>query len=288
MTHHWHKLTIQSEAGLLDAISASIFDLGAIGTEEKRNVVIVYFPEEIDIGRVKESLMYQIRQAKEELGISFDASISTGKIAQEDWGENWKQHFGPIEIDPRLIIAPSWKRIKKSKGQVKVTIDPQQAFGTGGHETTFLALKAVVSLVRPGMSVLDAGTGSGILAIASSKLGACRVVAFDVDPVAIEIAGENARKNHMEGRVRLLVADGAHFKTRFDLVLANMISSRLLGILPGLVSCIGKKGGRLVLSGILGEEQERFEEALVIHGLIVIDVSLRGEWISFICRLGAE
>src|SRR5512138_3648472 len=118
------------------------------------------------------------------------------EVAEEDWGEGWKKHFAPLDVG-RVRIRPSWIAAPPPPGAVEVVLDPGMAFGTGSHPTTSLCLAALSQLLaqRPGASVLDVGTGSGILAIAAHRLGARRVAANDDDPKAVEVARENARRN---------------------------------------------------------------------------------------------
>lgn len=214
--------------------------------------------------------------------------ISLEKIRREDWAESWKRHFKPIEIGSALLIKPGWSRKRRKKGQVVVVLDPGLSFGTGQHPTTSFCLRQIASRVsliaqHAPLSLLDIGTGSGILAIAAAKLDYSPVDAFDFDPEAVRIARENARKNRVSGRVHITRGDvtklAMRSAKRFDLICANLISTLLIAEQRRILSHL-KENGVLVLAGILKSEFETVQKAYEKAGLRLIASETEKEWRS--------
>ena len=283
----WHTLTITSAVHLPEILSSALFDLGAAGTEENPNALTAYFPDALDIEHIQLEIQRKLESFESELGLTGPFRLESGYIEQENWQENWKQHFQPIEIDSRLMITPSWEKAKVPNDRIVITIDPQQAFGTGGHETTHLMLQAVLRTIRPNMRILDVGAGSGILAIAAARLGASQIVAFDNDPVAIETAVQNADLNEVKKTIRFYVGDKPAFRSRFlgfDLILANILTNELIPLIPDLVTALSFGDSYLILSGFLVEEEDKIGSILSQNGLVIVEQKARGEWMSFFCQ----
>lgn len=212
-----------------------------------------------------------------------EGRIRITRIRRERWAESWKRHFKPFVVGRKLLIKPTWSRARLSAGQVQVVLDPGLSFGTGQHPTTRFCLDQIVSCLRhqPEPSLLDVGTGSGILAIAGAKLGYNPVEAFDCDPDSIRIARENGRLNGILQRIRFQRLDLADLPKRaerkFDLVCANLTYDLLLKHRRLLASRM-KSGGRVALAGILRGQFAMVKTAYEACGLILTDHSARGEW----------
>lgn len=176
----------------------------------------------------------------------------TRAVAEQDWVRKTQAQFAPVRILDRLWIVPSWCEAPEASA-VNVTLDPGLAFGTGSHPTTRLCLEWLACELGPGQSVLDYGCGSGILAIAAAKLGAGRVVGVDVDPQAIEAARANAIVNRVTAS--FVPPDGTELRDRstFDVVVANILANPLRLLAPALAARV-RGGGRIVLSGVLGDQ----------------------------------
>ncbi len=208
------------------------------------------------------------------------AEVTAGAVDEEDWAEAWKEHFH-VERFGRLVVVPSWRAYEASPGDVVLTLDPGMAFGTGQHETTRMCLEALGRCVRPGARVLDAGCGSGILAIAAAKLGAVNVRAVDIDPDCVRITGENARANGVDACVRAgltRLGDAAWAPAgKFDVVVANIIAATIIDLAPALVGALAADG-RLVASGIIAAREPEVCAALVGAGARIVDVRAMGDW----------
>jgi ribosomal protein L11 methyltransferase len=208
------------------------------------------------------------------------------EVRTEDWAENWKQHFQAVRIGERLVIRPSWEAFEAKAGDVVVTLDPGMAFGTGTHGTTRLCLEALAGLFAgpvPPARVLDVGTGSGILAIASAALGARRVLACDIEPEACRTAHENARQNGLTDRIEVTGAPLESLEEDFDLVLANILAEENVRLAAALVGRLAP-GGHLVLSGILEEKEAMVTEGFRNFPLDGPTVSRREEWCCLVYR----
>jgi ribosomal protein L11 methyltransferase len=179
-------------------------------------------------------------------GLATTPAFQSELLAEQDWVRLTQAQFDPIQISPRLWIVPSWHASPDPEA-ISLALDPGLAFGTGSHPTTRLCLQWLEASVAPGVSVLDYGCGSGILALAASKLGAATVVGVDIDPRAVDAARDNARKNDVTARF----FDCATPVTgEFDLVVANILANPLKSLAPALVSHV-RHGGQLALSGLL-------------------------------------
>jgi ribosomal protein L11 methyltransferase len=194
-------------------------------------------------------------------------------VETRDWSTAWREGLGPVSISPRLALRPSFASYDPEPGQHVLLVDPGQAFGTGHHASTRLALALLdrALAARPGARVLDVGTGSGILALAAAALGAREAVGFDVDAVAVREARANAESNGVGDRVRLFAGTvDALGEQQFDLVVANLLRRELLPLASAIAAHL-VRGGVAVLSGLLEEERAAIEASLSSVGLIVAE-----------------
>ncbi|HEY5658128.1 MAG TPA: 50S ribosomal protein L11 methyltransferase [Myxococcota bacterium] len=230
--------------------AAEAFAAGASGLEERTGeagvTLLVYAPA------AQAAAVYEAARGALGSGSTLDAPEL---VAERDWSEAWKAGLAPIVVSPRLVVRPSFAPHPAAPGQRQLVIDPEQAFGTGGHASTRLALEwidALAGALAPGARVLDVGTGTGVLALAAVALTGCRAAACDVDPLAAEAARRNARRNRLAGRVAVFngstraLGDGA----RFDLVVANLLRSELEPLIGELARC-ARPGGWVVLAVLL-------------------------------------
>lgn len=215
-----------------------------------------------------------------ELGLGQIDPPAYGWVQEEDWANAWKEYFKPLRTGERLMVIPSWETYDLQPGDLPLYLDPGMAFGTGAHATTGLCLRWLERLVKPGASVLDVGTGSGILAIAAARLGAGRIVALDVDPVAVQVAQENVNKNGVTAEVRLTTLDQVEDEP-VDLVIANIIASVIIDLLPE-VALRMKSGGRFLASGIIAAKKQAVLDAVTETWLLPMEVREEGGWVAIL------
>lgn len=204
---------------------------------------------------------------------------------EEDWANAWKAYYGVQRMGERIVIKPSWLEYSPRERDVVLDLDPGMAFGTGLHPTTRLCLAALEELVKPGMKVLDLGTGSGILAIAAAKLGGpeTEVVAVDTDNVAVEATMQNVERNGLLAQIE--VGQGSAVAAReegtYDLVVANILASVIIELAKSLAGLV-RPGGTLISSGIFIDRGEGVVEALEKVGLPVKERRQEGDWLCLI------
>ena len=213
------------------------------------------------------------------------ARIQVKKVPARDWSESWKRHFKPLDLGPRLLVKPTWSRRAPKKSQALVVLDPGLSFGTGQHATTRFCLEQLVALRDPqsAQSMLDVGTGSGILAIAAVKLGYQPVSAFDFDPDCVRVANENTELNGVAEILKVTQDDITQVpkkpKQRYSVVCANLIYDLLIAERDRLLARVAP-GGSLVLAGILETQFNLVRKAFEQAGWQMLVSKVDKEWRS--------
>jgi len=210
--------------------------------------------------RISNTELSRLRLMMAQAGMLADGAVVDGvrRIVDPGWSTLWMKRFGPFRVGRRILIVPPWKRASEP-GRTTIVVQPARAFGTGHHPTTAGALRALESIVTAHVprSILDAGTGSGVLAIAAALLGKrnCEIIAVDIDPTALENARVNARLNNVEKSIRFSPVPLLSIHRHFDLITANILSHTLIELAPHLKRIVAP-GGRLVLGGFLADEAD--------------------------------
>ena len=217
--------------------------------------------------------------------LSIEAEISIDGVSEEDWAESWKQYYKPIHIG-RVTVVPAWESYSAKDGEVIVKMDPGMAFGTGTHETTRLVMKILADEIHGGEGVLDVGTGSGILSIAASKLGAKFCRAYDIDPVAVKVARENVKDNGCENitvGVSDLLRDVDLSDGKYDLCVANIVADIIIRMLPDISHYL-KDTAPLILSGIISMRADEVRETVEKHGFRIVREEKENDWVALMVR----
>lgn len=281
----WWVLSFHIPKELADPISNFLMEQGAAGVEEieegfEGERLKAYFPQDGEEKRVLRSLRRYLNSLQNIHPEFPQIEVKTGSIPEQDWGENWKKFFKPHRVGSRFVVKPPWARVRLKKDEIPIEINPGMAFGTGTHATTQLCLKALEKrLKKRGLSVLDAGTGSGILSIAACRLGASEVWGIDIDRIAVKNARENVTHNEVSDRVRIRQGSIGSISKKFDLVVANLDVKSLKRTRRALIRHL-KKYGMLILSGVLEKEEERVRQYYNGTGLLEwIETDREGEWV---------
>lgn len=273
-SNRWVQITVETTTEAEDVISDLLIELGSGGNQIKTDssnkvVLIAYFPDDDLIGeRIRK--IEAVLDKMSSMGTNVGKRLITAKTVYEDeWADAWKKFFSPLPVGNRILIYQSWEDIKEFKPtrDILIQIDPGMAFGTGKHPSTKLSLELIELSIKNGDIVADIGTGSGILAIASIKLGATMVVAVDQDLRSVEVAVQNCKINEVKDSVKLVCGDLLRpIKGKYDLIVSNISTPVLLSLIPESKAHL-EIGGCLILAGmtVLGRryilnclERERF------------------------------
>ncbi len=239
--------------------------------------------EEDALQSILPPLREQLALLKEQSGLG-TLALSMQGVKEEDWAENWKQYYKPFRIGEHMVVKPTWEPWEEQPGDLIIEIDPGMAFGTGSHETTAMCVQMIEKYYGGG-SLLDVGTGSGILAIAAARLGAKDIVAVDIDPDAVRVAKENVAHNGLDGCIDVRVGDLLQGLDRqFDFAVANILAPVICMLAAPLKNHL-RKNGRFVCSGIIAEAKDEVEAALLAAGYIIDETKRQGDWIAFSCHI---
>ena len=216
-------------------------------------------------------------------------SVQVKEVGEEDWANAWKQYYFPVRVTRFLTVVPSWVDYEKEQDdELLIELDPGLAFGTGTHPTTQLSLTALEQMIRGNESVLDVGTGSGVLSIASKLLGASKVTAFDIDEMATRVAKENIALNPTIGEIEVFENNllvGVDQKS--DLIVANILAEILLQMPEDAYRNLNDDG-RLILSGIIESKADEVMEAYEKAGFTLVERMTMREWNCFIMKKDVE
>lgn len=250
----------------LQLAALRLWELGATGLEERDDTTLARSSDHETVTLVASFASEELAQrALHEVSNDFMTELSY--LADVDWAIEWRRGFGPQRIGGRLLLQPSWEKTEGTSGTVVVTIDPENAFGSGDHETTRLVLRVLDGRIRGGERLLDVGCGSGILSIAALRLGAATAVGVDIDEDAIIVARRNAKLNGVDARFESTSGPLAGGEGNYDVVLAN-IETQVLVPMAGELSARVASGGVLILSGILREERDAIASAYPLMELV--------------------
>ncbi len=287
MTGLWYEITAETPPALVEAVSAVMREAapGGLSVEEP---VDLLGPEEGYSVRAGEPVSLRVylpaselgavltQQLREDLADFPEVELTARPLYEQDWAVSWREFFGPVEAG-RIAIVPSWVEYEATPDQVVVRLDPGQAFGTGHHETTRLCLAALDETVQPGMHVLDVGAGSGILSIAAVKLGAARVDAFEIDPIAADVARANCEANGASECVAVHGGFPGDGVPPADLAVANVSARADIELAAGIAGGL-KPSGRVIASGFLTSDRDDVVAAFGEHGLRLTGEREEREW----------
>ncbi len=305
---NWVEIKVKTTTEAIEAVSNIFYEAGVAGVviEDPKIYLRPHDPEEWDYLDIPEGLDFEVAQvtgyliedsslAERTQAIrdriselpSYGLDIGKGEvvlttISETDWSSAWKKYYKPTHIGKNIVVKPSWEVYKPERDEIVVELDPGMAFGTGTHETTMLCLEILEKYIKNGITVIDVGCGSGILSIASGKLGAEQVLAIDRDENAVRIARENIKRNDLETCVRAIKGDklqNINFKA--DIIVANIIADVIIDLSKDVALCL-KDNGVFIASGIIKDRKLSVIEALEKNGFDLIEQFEKGEWVALV------
>ena len=264
----------------LNGMYGELVDESILNADRDTVRVSLFVPEERSVAEYKEFIETRLAA----LGI--ESSIELDGINEDDWAESWKQYYKPVPLG-RVTIVPAWERYEAREDEIVVRMDPGMAFGTGTHETTRLVIRLMQDELRGGERVLDVGTGSGILSICASKMGAKWCNAYDIDPVAVKVARDNALSDGCTN-ITVGVSDllrGVDLSCgKYDFCVANIVADIIIRMLPDIKNYL-REGAPLILSGIIGERADEVRTAVLAEGFTVERDITENDWVGMLVRV---
>ena len=303
MAGNWTKLTVVGHTRDLDTITSvmSMLDNGlmiddysdftlngmygdlvddSILNADKNTVkVSLFVPEEKNLGEYRAYITERL------CALGVEASIECEGMNEEDWSESWKQYYKPIPLG-RVTIVPAWESYEAGEGEVVIRMDPGMAFGTGTHETTRLVMRIMQDEIKGGERVLDVGTGSGILSICASKLGAKSCNAYDIDPVAVKVAKENAERDgctNITVGVSDLLRGVDTTNGKYDFCVANIVADIIIRMMPDIGAYLTDEAP-LILSGIISERADEVRASVTENGFTVVREERENDWLALMVK----
>ncbi|MFK9091403.1 50S ribosomal protein L11 methyltransferase [Bacillus salipaludis] len=309
----WSEISIHTTNEAIEPISHILHEAGASGvviedpfelTKEREDqfgeiyqlnpddypdegvIVKAYLPVNSFLGETVEAIkdsinnliIYDIDLGKNDVTIS--------EVHEEEWATAWKKYYNPVKISEKFTIVPTWEIYEPvSSDELIIELDPGMAFGTGTHPTTVMCIQALERTVRPGDRVIDVGTGSGVLSIASAMLGAEDVRAYDLDEVAVTSAKLNIKLNKVSNTVSISqnnLLDGVE-ENSADVIVANILAEVILRFTEDVAQSV-KPGGTFIASGIIQQKKDQVKEAIVAAGFEISETMLMEDWVAIIAK----
>ena len=278
MPDHWIDVCIQENLDAGELLSR-LDDACVQGAWEDRGLIHLYWPED----QWSEERLASLRLVISGLVSSCrEVPVLVKRIPSKDWNESWARSVQPLRIG-RLVVRPSWERVALDPNDIEIALDPKQAFGTGHHATTRMLLMWLQQDIRGGEQILDVGTGSAILAMAAVKLGAISAIGLEIDPVAVDCAREYVAQNGLNDQIDIVCGTLADLpqerRSAADLVLANLDRQTVLNLTDDLAG-LAMQGARIMVSGILGEQQAEIIDHLAGLGLVCSERCEEEGWVA--------
>ncbi|MCR2820449.1 50S ribosomal protein L11 methyltransferase [Lederbergia panacisoli] len=262
-----------------------IYDLNPGDYPEEGVIIKAYLPVNSFISETIDSIKQEITDL-----IKYDIDIgknivTTTEVKEEDWATAWKKYYHPVKISETFTIVPTWEEYERvNSDELIIELDPGMAFGTGTHPTTVMCIQALERTVQKGSNVIDVGTGSGVLSIAAALLGAKKVLALDLDEVAIESAKQNIELNHVSDMIDVQQGNLLEgIETQSDIVVANILADVIIRFTDDAASIV-KQGGYFITSGIIQPKKSEVKDAIISAGFSIEETLVMEDWVAFIAR----
>ena len=263
----------------LNGMYGELVDETILNADKDTVKVSLFVPEEKNLAEYRSYLDARFSS------LSLDVKLECEGVNEDDWSSSWKQYYKPIPLG-KVTIVPAWEEYDAKDGEVIIKMDPGMAFGTGTHETTRLVMKIMQDEIKGGEYLLDVGTGSGILSICASKLGAEWCNAYDIDPVAVKVARENAENDGCQNitvGVSDLLKGVDRSRGKYDFCVANIVADIIIRMMKDIKDYL-KAGAPLILSGIIIDRADDIRACLASHGFTIIREERENDWVAIMAR----
>ncbi len=312
----WIEVSIKTSTEAVEAVSNILYDAGVAGVviEDSNDLLFLknderswdyvdesifqnYFDGAIVKGYLPESpdLLDKIKLIRQSVEIlpqyGLDVGlgeVTTMEVQEEDWSQSWKKYYKTTRIGKNIIIKPTWEKYFRKDDELIIEMDPGMAFGTGTHETTVMCVEELERHVKPYSTVFDIGCGSGILGITAAKLGAEKVIAVDIDELAVKVTTNNVKINCVEKIVKTHKGNLMELvKEKADIIVANIIAEVIIHLAKDIKNFL-TENGIFIASGIILEKIEHVEESFIASGLEILNTETMGEWAVIVAKIKGE
>ena len=270
------------EQGAREIARIDLIDADLLAKNREKSLIHLYVSPEVNPAEAVAFLGERLTA----VGIAYE--VTATEVREEDWANNWKKYFKPLQIGKKLLVCPTWEDAGDlADGRQVLRIDPGMAFGTGGHDTTRLVLEVLENTLQEGDTLLDVGCGSGILSIAACLLGADSAFGVDIDPLAVRTAVENGEENGLTAPKYTVVHGDLVDKVtgEYDVVVANIVADAIIMLSPAVRPFL-KAGGTYIVSGIIDTREKDVIPALTAAGFTVTERFTHGGWVALKCTKG--
>ncbi|WP_156291112.1 50S ribosomal protein L11 methyltransferase [Oceanobacillus salinisoli] len=308
----WSEISIQTTNEAIEAISNILHETGASGLviEDPQDLITakespfgeIYeldpndYPEEgvrikayLPVNSFLGETIEEIKQAINNLLI-YDIDIGANEVMlsevnEEEWATAWKKYYTPVKISKKITIKPTWEDYTPvSSDEIIIELDPGMAFGTGTHPTTVLSIQALEQYLKNNDMVIDVGSGSGVLSIASALLGAKEVFAYDLDDVAVKSTKENVKLNHLENQITAKQNNLLdHVNVKADIIVSNILAEIIVRFIGDAWENL-KDGGLFITSGIIQNKKQLVKDKLMEQGFEIVAINEMEDWISIVAK----
>lgn len=291
MFEQCYEVTIATTTQQAEFVSDLLMGMGSLGVSESTDDTAV-FPQKLlayfPVTETPEELRAKLTQQLSQAGVNVkDTTLSVSIIGETDWQNRWKDYYHAQDVTRWLTIVPEWEHVE-FEDRLTVYLDPEVTFGTGYHPTTRLALGFLGDELMPDDTVIDVGTGSGVLAIIADLLGASQVYAFDNDPACEQAVAHNLSLNTRATHTTFAVKDMLHdVSETADIIVANILSEVLLPLIPQTVEHLNPDG-KLILSGIYKDQYENIQAQLAAYHFEIVESRKRGDWYAVLAMQSEE
>jgi ribosomal protein L11 methyltransferase len=280
MNKSYKEYIITAEPFNVEILSSILWELNIDGINEEVNCLKVFAQDELVTIQSIENELHHLQENK----LLREFSVQENFIVEKNWNEEWEKSREVVRVSDKIIIKPTFKEYEASENEIVLTLDPKMSFGTGDHQTTKICLMFIEKYLKPGIKVLDAGSGTAILGIAAAKLGAKNVIAFDIDEWCFENGIENTKLNDVSDKVEIRKSEQKDIPEKdFDMIIANIQKNILIDLAQGFKTRI-KQNGILILSGLLEMDRETIVSKYSEAGFKEIDFIQMDDWIGIVFK----